>query len=148
MFFAVHLDFDPRPGPLKLDNIQSLLQRAQDMANCRIRTEGKWTAGFYLNSSLFRTDAVYHRVVETVTGKSDKKFEKLLASADERFKKWRGSDWQRKNLKAINDEVVRLKHREVGLIAGRKVGLPEALAAVHELLTLLEAFDSSATFRP
>ena len=147
LFFAVHLDFDPRPKPLKPENIQSVLDRAQDMAKCKVRTEGKWTAGFYFNNSLFRIDAVCHRGLETVTGRSDT-IEQSLVCADDLFKKWRGSDWQRTNLKEINPEVIRLKHREIGLIAGRKVELQGAIEAIRELLTLLEAFDSNPSLQP
>ena len=141
LFFAVHLDFDPRPQALEPGNVRSVLDRAQDMAKCTVRTEGKWSAGFYLNSSLFRID-------ETVTGESNKKFEELLACADESFNKWRGTDWQKSKLKEVNDEARRLKHREVGLIAGRKVEPGQALDAIGELLTLLEAYDSNATSKP
>jgi hypothetical protein len=148
LFYAVHFGFDSRPMPLEPDNMQSVLDRANDMANCEVRTAGKWAAGFYLNNALFRIDAVYHRAIETVTGKSDEKFPKLLACAEERFKKWRGSDWQSSKLREINCEVIRLKHRKSGLIAGRKVDLEGALEAVCELLVLLEAFTSAAPSSP
>ncbi len=127
------------------DNIKSVLDRARDMATCKVRTEGKWAAGFYFNSALFRIDAVYHRVIETVAGTSNEKFEKLLASVDTRFNQWRGCSWERKKLEVINKEMIRLKHRETGIIAGRKVTLEEAVESIRELLTLLEAFDSHAS---
>ncbi len=145
LFFAVRLEFDSRPGPLKADNIKSVLDRARNMADRNVRTDGKWAAGFYFNNALFRIDAVYHRVLETVTGKSNVGLEKILACACERYRKWREYDWDNEKLGVINNEVIRLKHRESALFAGRKVILDEAVEAIRELLTLLDAFDSSAS---
>ncbi len=41
------------------------------MAVLKLRTEGKWTAGFYFNNALFRTSGVYHRVLKVLTGNEE-----------------------------------------------------------------------------
>ena len=113
--------------------------RAKDMAHYRVRTEGKWTAGFYFNNALFRIAAVYHRILKVVVGDNSKPFKVLVPEAHELFKKAQHRDWESGMLKRVNCEVNGLKHTDEGIIEGRKVSFSEAVRAADELTTLIEA---------
>ena len=57
-------NFQDRPGrPIK---IRLVAQRAARIAAGSVKTDGLWIAGFYFNNALFRTAAVYHRVLKVV----------------------------------------------------------------------------------
>jgi hypothetical protein len=62
-------NFQDRPG--RRVKIEPVAQRAARIAAGYVKTDGFWIAGFYLNNALFRTAAVYHRILKVVTGKVD-----------------------------------------------------------------------------
>src|SRR6059036_133007 len=67
LIFAKESDFTNRSDrPIE---IAAVGRRATQLANGRVRDDGKWMAGFHFNSAMFRMSAVYHRVLKTVTGK-------------------------------------------------------------------------------
>lgn len=59
-------NFQDRPG--RRINRKPVAQRAARIAAGHVKTDGLWIAGFYFNNALFRTAAVYHRVLQVVTG--------------------------------------------------------------------------------
>jgi hypothetical protein len=139
LFFAIHHDFSERPNALATDNIKSVQVRANHMANGRVRTEGKWTAGFYLNNALFRIAAVYHRALKLYMGDSKSGLERLVSNARAKYKRVQGQNWESGALWRVTDQVNNLKHRENGIIKGRDVGLTDAIKSADELLALIEA---------
>src|SRR5580704_80905 len=69
LIYARQHGYAERNHSLGTDDIQNVQVRASDICVSKVRTEGKWTAGYYFNSALFRIAAVYHRVLKTVAGK-------------------------------------------------------------------------------
>jgi hypothetical protein len=61
-------DFADRTGPIEIAAVE---KRAQKIAAGKVRTNGKWVAGFYFNNALFRTAAVQHRILKIITQKND-----------------------------------------------------------------------------
>ncbi len=143
LFHSSRRDYDHRPQELPKEYFKTVLDRANDMAKGCVRLDGKWAAGYYLNSALFRIDSVQHRVLEIVAGTEEAKFEKLLNCASAWFKKSQGHSWTSEYLEKVSAEVIRLKHRRGGLESGRKAELDDSVKAVAELLTLFEAFQKS-----
>lgn len=139
LFYAKHHNYADRIKPLGPDDIKAVSVRAKDMAHYRVRTEGKWTAGFYFNNALFRIAAVYHRALKTVVGDNAKTFKVLVREAHERFKRAQNSDWASGALEKVNCEVNGLKHTTEGILPGRDVTFGDAVRAAGELLTLIEA---------
>ncbi len=113
--------------------IAAVEKRALQIAAGRVRTEGKWIAGFYFNNALFRTAAVYHRVLKIIVGKSAYA-PALRIEAQALYPRW-SSD----NLSIVHGQVNDLKHTPRGLHDQRTVTYAIALAAVGELLDLIEA---------
>ncbi len=111
------------------------------MAASRLRTEGKWTAGFYFDNALFRAAAVYHRALKILTGneQSKKWVWELEPDAINRYKGARNAPWANKIVSKVHDEVNDLKHTSCGIINGRDVEFETAIAAVSEILELIEA---------
>jgi len=121
-------------------DIEAVLVRAKDMAQCRVRTHGKWTAGFYVSNAIFRIDAVCHRALKIATSESKATMKVLILRAKELYKtRTQGQLWERSALGQVNCEVNRLKHTEGGIIRHRDVGLSEAIQATEELLAFIEA---------
>jgi hypothetical protein len=139
LFFAIRHNLSERPNPLSERDIDAVLVRAKNIAQAKVRTEGKWTAGFYLNNALFRIAAVYHRALKIYAGDSQLEMKKLVKKAEEKYRNAQGRPWESRMLKKVNCEVNRVKHRESGIIKGRDAGLKEAIQATDELLTLIEA---------
>jgi hypothetical protein len=140
LFYALHHDYADRPQPLSAHDIGNVLVRARDMGNGRIRTEGKWTAGVYFNNALFRLAGLYHRTLKIASGKPNiRKYpDELLPKVQQSYQALNGTAWNRKNIAAIYREVNGLKHKSKGVALGRKVTFPQAVEAVHELLSLIE----------
>src|ERR1700691_4125703 len=66
---AKQTGFRDRPGrPIAINPVR---QRAGKIATGNLKTEGLWIAGFYFNNALFRTAAVYHRMLKVITGGND-----------------------------------------------------------------------------
>lgn len=141
LFFAIHCGYDCRNVALTPADVTAVSVRARDMGNCRVRTEGKWTAGCYFNSALFRLSSVYHRVLQIVVGANRERFDVLIRRTHEWFRSTQESDWTDAAVKKVNLEVNSLKHAPKGIFTGRNVALIDAVEATEEILTLLEAFN-------
>jgi hypothetical protein len=96
LMYAKHYKFDDRPQPLAQENMDSVIVRAKDMATLKLRTEGKWTAGFYFNNALFRTSGVYHRALKILTGNELEKKDVgvLRPLAEKLYNERKGSPWE------------------------------------------------------
>lgn len=140
LFHAKRLGYDERPQPLQSRDINAVLVRATDMANGRVRRDGKWTAGYYVNSALLRLGSVYHRALNIVVGASAERFEVSLRRARVWFRSSCGADWSSLALRKVNDEVVALKHAPDGIFTGRRVTFDDIVQATEEILVLLEVF--------
>ena len=138
LFYAIHHGYADRTGPLTPADINAVLVRARDMTDRRVRTEGKWAAGYYFNSALFRIASVYHRVLKIVVGNQGDKFETLVCCTRARFKSSRKFDWVSGALEKVNGEVNGLKHTPEGIFTGRNVAFADAILAIEELLVLIE----------
>ncbi len=141
LMYAKHYKFASRPQALGQKDIGNVLIRARKMAVSKLRTEGKWTAGFYFNNALFRTAAVYHRALKILTGNEESKkwVWELEPDAMNRYQAARHAPWANKNVSKVHAEVNDLKHTSSGIIDGRDVEFETAIAAVSEILELIEA---------
>src|SRR6202140_1060600 len=119
LMYAKHYKFSSRPQALGQNDIRNVLVRAREMAVSKLRTEGKWTAGFYFNNALFRTSAVYHRALKIVTGneEKDKNVGELRPVAEELYKRARGVPWVNTSVREVHKEVTGLKHTSDGKAA-------------------------------
>ena len=137
LIYARHNEFAERTGPIE---VPVVVKRAKDVGEGTVRTSGKWLAGFYFNSALFRIAAAYHRGLKVVSGKETCKLHKpeLLEYVKPEFPKW-----QHTNLDYVYDEVNDLKHTAKGLFNSRKVSQERAIAAVAELLELFEPWSNT-----
>ena len=134
---AKHEGFRDRPG--RTIAIRPVAQRAARIAAGNLKTEGLWIAGFYFNNALFRTAAVYHRMLKVVTG-GNGYVPTLLPKARKQHPSWTSTE-----LSKVHDQVNELKHDPRGIYHGRTVTYAEALAAACELLDLIEAWVASHT---
>ena len=91
------------------------------------------------NSALFRTAAVYHRILQIVTGK-DGNVPDLQTEALSLF-----GHWMSIRLHKVYSQVNELKHDPQGVFRGRLVSYEEALRAAGDLLDLIEAWTANAT---
>jgi hypothetical protein len=141
LIYATNYDYDERQKPLRPLDFQAVLIRAQDMAACKVRTEGKWTAGFYFNNALFRIAAIYHRSLKIVTGRERTRLyvDALRPTARASFPKWTDA-----NLAKLHKEVNGLKHTPDGIYKGRDVKFDQAVKALDELLNLIEMWAASS----
>jgi hypothetical protein len=137
LFYAIHHGFSERQNALAEPDIGAVSVRAKNMAQCCVRTEGKWTAGFYVNNALFRIAAVYHRAMKIAAGELAMKI--LVAKASNLYKDRTGENWENGALKKVCCEVNNLKHTKDGIIKGRDAGLMEAIQSAGELLAFIEA---------
>ena len=140
LMYAAHRGYSDRPQALNAHDLQNVLIRARDMSNGKVRTEGKWTAGFYFNNALFRLAAVYHRALKIVTGNENSglNVNDLIVQAKTKFRQARKQDWSNTKTHHIHREVNNLKHTAEGIFQGRNVTFADSLGAVDELLTLIE----------
>ena len=111
------------------------------LADGRIREDGKWMAGFHFNSAMFRMSAVYHRVLQIVTGKKGD-VGTLRHEAEIFYRRWRGSTWAHGSLHAVHGQVTDLKHTPHGTFFGRRRGASYegAVVGMSQLLDLIEAW--------
>lgn len=125
-------DFTDRAArPIEIGAVE---KRALQIAAGRVRTDGKWVAGFYFNDALFRTAAVYHRILKIVVGKSAYA-PTLRIDAQRLYPSWTSDE-----LALVHSQVNDLKHTPRGIHDRRTVTYAVALAAVSELLDLIEAW--------
>jgi hypothetical protein len=143
LFYARHHQFADRTKSLAAPDIGNVQVRATDMAQLKVRTEGRWTAGYYFNSALFRIASVYHRALQYFVG-TQERMEVLVKRTREWFRA-SAATWSSVALKKVNEEVNGLKHVPEGIFAGRNIAFGDAVEAVRELLTLLEAFQRAGS---
>lgn len=140
LMYATYHGYVDRIQPLGSNDVANVLVRARDMSNGRLRSDGKWTAGFYFNNALFRLAAVYHRSLKVVTNNGGTKLyvPELLPLANSKFNAKYGSDWNHANLSKIHEEVNSLKHTSGGIQSGRSALFEEAVEATVEIMALIE----------
>lgn len=119
--------------------VAAVEKRAGQIAAGKVRTDGKWMAGFHFNSALFRTAAVYHRILKIVVGRVAK-VPALRGDARELYRKWNHRDWRSDKLDMVHNQVNDLKHTPRGIHDKRTVAYQDAVTAVGELLDLMEAW--------
>jgi hypothetical protein len=141
LMYAKQYEYDDRPQPLAQADISNVVVRAKDMAALKLRTEGKWTAGFYFNNALFRTSGVYHRALKILTGNEleEKGLGVLRPLAEKLYEQKKESPWENDHVRRLHKEVNDLKHTSDGIIEGRDVPFATATEALEELLNLIEA---------
>jgi hypothetical protein len=142
LVYARNHDYDDRQHALDPKDIQAVSVRALDISKGKVRTEGKWTAGFYFNNALFRIAAIYHRALKIATEKETEGdyVGALLPEVERKHPKWKNA-----NLMKIHRQVNDLKHTADGVYQGRDVKFNEAVCALDELLSLIEARKQSDT---
>jgi hypothetical protein len=139
LIIAKRKNFQDRPDrPI---NIKPVAQRADRMAAGNVKTDGLWIAGFYFNNALFRTAAVYHRILKVVAAPAKGDVPTLQSAALARY-----AGWNSIRLHKVHSQVNELKHEPQGLYAGRLVSYADALNAACDLLDLIEAW--AAAQRP
>ena len=144
LILARHGDFADRTvGPIE---VEAVVRRAGDLGKGRVRLDGKWMAGFHFNSALFRCAAVYHRLLKIVVSKRTTHdwAPQLRTEAANLYQQWRGSAWSSGHIHAIHEQVNDLKHTPQGVHNRRTVMYTDAVAAVSELLDLVEAWTGSS----
>jgi hypothetical protein len=134
---AKHEKFRDRPG--RTIAIKPVAQRAARIATGNLKTDGLWIAGFYFNNALFRTAAVYHRMLKVITG-ANGYVPALLPTA-----RVRCPNWDSTLLSKVHSQVNELKHEPHGVYHGRTVTYEEALTAACDLLDLIEAWAAAHT---
>ncbi|MGH9542247.1 MAG: hypothetical protein ACRD2H_10235 [Terriglobales bacterium] len=139
LILAKQYDFTDRAGPI---DIAAVEKRAAQIKAGRVRTNGKWIAGFYFNNALFRTAAAQHRILKIIVGRNDG-VPKLRLAAGGLYRKWTQAEWAHGNLDKVHDQVNELKHQPRGTHDARTVGYADALAAVRELLNVIEAWPAA-----
>jgi len=134
LVFSQHNDhpFQTRSGPIE---VRTVVRRAEDITQGKLRISGNWLAGFHFNSAIFRIAACYHRGLKVVSNKEASKLWKhqLLPDVQTNF-----PTWQYVNLDKVYDEVNDLKHTAEGTFNSRSVSRAEAVSSVAELLELFE----------
>ncbi len=142
LIYAKAHEYDDRQQALSPKDIQAVTVRAKDISAGRVRTEGKWTAGFYFNNALFRISAVYHRALKIVAGREGSRdyVEALRPIAEKLHQRRRGKVWTNTNLAKLHREVNELKHTADGIYEGRNVQFEEAIQALEELVNIVEAW--------
>lgn len=134
---AKHEKFrDRRPG--RTIAIKPVAQRAAKIATGSLKTDGLWIAGFYFNNALFRTAAVYHRMLKVITGTKGY-VPALVHAASARY-----PNWDSTQLSKVHSQVNELKHDPHGIYHGGSVTYAEALTAASDLLDLIEAWAAAA----
>jgi hypothetical protein len=138
---AKHHKFADRTGrPI---DIKPVAQRAAQIAKGRVRTGGKWIAGFYFNNALFRTAAVYHRILKIVVGKKRGSVPDHLPEVRKRYPLWTSAE-----LDKVHNQVNDLKHTPRGMHDHRTVRYDNIVGAIGELLDLIEAWAANASTTP
>jgi hypothetical protein len=138
LIIAKRKNFQDRPDrPI---NIKPVAQRAARIAAGNVKTDGLWIAGFYFNNALFRTAAVYHRILKIVAAPAKGDVPTLQSVALARY-----AGWNSIRLHKVHSQVNELKHDPQGVYRGRLVSYREALTAAGDLLDLIEAWTANAT---
>ena len=140
LFYATHYGYTNRQNPLTEHDIGNVVVRANDMGQCKVRIDGKWTAGVFFNNALFRLAGIYHRTLKVAAGRPTTREYPitLLPDVEMAFKAKANTDWKHSNIAAIYKEVTELKHAAGGIFEGRSVQFAQAIEAVDEILKLVE----------
>jgi hypothetical protein len=128
---AKQFGFANRSAPIDITAVE---KRAKSIARGKVRTDGKWVAGFYFNNALFRTAAVLHRILKIALGKKAY-VPVLLPEAQASYPHWSSA-----KLAMVHDQVNDLKHTPRGIHDQRTVSYEDTVNAVGELLDLIEAW--------
>jgi hypothetical protein len=128
--------------PKRSTQATAITTRAGDVATGKVRMDGKWMAGFHFNSALFRTAAVYHRLLKIVIDnpKTGDTVAVLRPEVDRRYLTWTRHQWSRINADWIHGEVTRLKHMPNATLSQRRTKFEHAVDGIDELLNLIEAY--------
>ena len=103
-------------------------------------------AAFHFNSRLFRSAAVYHRLLKIVTGRPAARdwVGTLREKAKALYQQWTGSKWSSQHIHAVHEQGTVLKHEPSGVYERRVVTYQDAVEGVGEVLDLLEAWIAQA----
>ena len=130
-------NFQDRSG--RRIKIEPVAQGAARIAVGHVKTDGLWVAGFYFNNALFRTAAVYHRILKVATS-TDGHVPTLQLEALGRY-----AGWNSIRLYKVHNQVNELKHEPQGVYHGRLVSYDDAVTAACDLLDLIEAWMTAQT---
>ena len=137
LIYAEENGFEDRPNqPIERG---VLITRAGQLAQGKVRRDGKWMAGFHFNSAIYRLSATYHRFLKIVSGK-DEKILVLGPEVEAIYRQWTKSDWKNGNIREIQSQVDDLKHTPEGIYEFRRATFENAVSAVGELLDLVVAW--------
>jgi hypothetical protein len=131
---AKQYGFTDRTAPIDITAVE---KRASMIAAGKVRLDGKWIAGGYFNNALFRTAAIYHRVLKIIVG-GNGFVPTLLPKAQALYPQWTSH-----NLDQVHTQVNDLKHTPRGVHDQRTVTFAAAVAAAGELLDLIEAWTAA-----
>lgn len=128
-------------------DITAVKFRAAQVAAGEVRTDGLWMAGFHFNSAMFRMASTYHRVLKIVVGRVGRSRKDdvptLRTEAQGLYRHWKQCDWTGVKLDMVHSQVNDLKHTPRGVHDQRTVTYGDAIAAVGELLDLMEAWTAA-----
>lgn len=143
LVFAKRGDFTDRTA--RSIDITAVQQRAVQIESGDLRPDGKWMAGFHFNSALFRIAAVYHRILKITVGRPTTRDDvpTLQTQAENLYCQWKQAEWSSGHVHLVHGQVNDLKHTPRGVHDLRKVTYQDALAAIGELLDLIEAWTGS-----
>ena len=148
LFFAKRGDFTDRTA--RSIDVTAVQKRAAQMASGELRPDGKWMAGFHFNSALFRIAAVYHRTLKITVGRPTTRDDvpTLRTHVENLHRQWKQAEWSSGHVHLVHSQVNDLKHTPRGVHDRRKVTYQDALAAIGELLDLIEAWTGSRVPTP
>lgn len=140
LIFAKQGGFDDRPK--RSIDVGAISRRAEQLAVGTVRTDGKWMAGFHVNSAIFRLAAVYHRLLKVAIGRpnSTDYVPVLRTNASKLFRRWTNRDWSREHIDRVHAQVNELKHVPKGVFHGRHAKYSDAVGGARELLDLVDAW--------
>lgn len=134
LMHAKALDYKDRDFPHnEHKRKQVLLTRAKEMGGGKLRTDGKWAAGFYFNSALMRLDAGFERFEGALKRIKRAKGKGTVDSGANAPAHWP------ENMEKVRREVIRLKHIPSGTAGRREVTYKECVKAAGELVNFLQA---------
>ena len=102
------------------------------------------------NSALFRIAAVYHRTLKITVGRPTTRDDvpTLRTQVENLYRQWKQAEWSSGHVHLVHSQVNDLKHTPRGVHDRRKVTYQDALAAIGELLDLIEAWTGSRVQTP
>jgi len=141
LILAKRKKFQDRPGrPI---DFKPVAQRAARIAAGNVKTDGLWIAGFYFNNALFRTAAVYHRILKVIAPPAKGRKDDVPTLQSAAIARYAG--WNSIKLHKVHSQVNELKHEPQGIYRGRLVTYQDALTAACDLLDLIEAWTAAVS---